>query len=51
LCLLSKWVPPGVTPGVVVTNERRSSLLEVKKSALESQNEDIYGNPMSYNKT
>jgi hypothetical protein len=40
-------VPPGVTPGVVVTNGRRSSLLEVKKSAFESQNEDIYGNAMS----
>ena len=37
-----------MTPGVVVTNERRSSLLEVKKSAFESQNEDINGNALSY---
>ena len=40
-----------VTPGVVVTNGRRSSLLDAKKSAFESQNEDNYGNPMSSKKT
>ena len=48
------WVPPGVTPGVCVRwgfSFRRSSLLEAKKSAFESQNEDIYGNAMSSKRT